>query len=205
MSGWRHRARGRRQAIRPRGRLGGMTVWLISVLERPSPRALRLAVAVVALLLMGAVITASTVAPSPDSAIRSRGPARRPPAGQRTTAPAPRRLARPVPLAQLVRAHGAAERFLGTFLAFAYGRARAPEVSAVTPALRRQLTGERARITPVERRGQPSVVSLGVVGMTPGFALATAMVSDGGITAYPLRFTLLGRADRWVVCSVQQG
>jgi hypothetical protein len=78
-------------------------------------------------------------------------------------------------------------------------------VSAVTLDLRRQLARERVQITPVERRRYPRVVSLGVVGMTPGFALATATVEDGGITAYPLRFTLHSSAGRWAVSSVQEG
>jgi hypothetical protein len=41
--------------------------------------------------------------------------------------------------------------------------------------------------------------------MTPGFVLATAMVEDGGIAAYPLRFTLHGKAGGWAVGSVQEG
>jgi hypothetical protein len=110
-----------------------------------------------------------------------------------------------VPAAQLRRAHDAAERFLRTFLPFAYGRARAPAVTAVTRALRSQLGRERAKITPVERHRHSSVVSLSIVGMTPGFALATAIVDDGGIADYPLRFTLQQGAGRWAVSGVQDG
>jgi hypothetical protein len=182
-----------------------MTAWLISALERLPPRARRLVVAVVALLLIGAAITALTIAPSPGTGARSGRPAPRAPARQTTTPPSTQRLAPPVPAAELRRAHDAAERFLGTFLPFAYGRSRALEVSAVTPALRRQLTRGRRQITPVERRRQPRVVSLRVVGMTPGFVLATAIVDDGGIAAYPLRFTLQESGDRWAVSSVQEG
>ena len=110
-----------------------------------------------------------------------------------------------MPGPELRRARDAAERFLGSYLSFAYGRARAPSVTPVTPALRNQLTREHAQITPVERRRHTRVVSLRVVGMTPGFVLATAMVDDGGIAAYPLRFTLQRSPGRWSVSSVLEG
>jgi hypothetical protein len=182
-----------------------MTAWLISALKRLPPRARRFVVAVVALLLIGAAITALTIAPSPRTGARLDRPAPRGPARQTTMRPSPQRLGSPLPAAELRRAHDAAERFLGTFLPFAYGRALALEVRVVTPALRRQLTRERAQITPVERRRQPRVVSLRVVGMTPGFVLATAMIDDGGIAAYPVRFTLQESGGRWAVSSVQEG
>ena len=180
-----------------------MTAWLISALERLPPRARR--VVVVALVLIGAAITALTIAPSPGTGVRRATPAPRGPERQTTRHPSRQRVAPPVPAAQLRRAHDAAERFLGTFLAFAYGRAPALEVRAVTLALRRQLGLEHAPITPVERHRHPHVVSLRVVGMTPGFVLATAMVDDGGIAAYPLRFTLQGGVGRWSVSSLQEG
>jgi hypothetical protein len=182
-----------------------MTAWLIAALERLPPRVRRIVVAVVALVLIGAAITALTIAPSPGTGARSSRPASRAPARQTARHPPPQRLAPPVPGPELRRAHDAAERFLGTFLAFAYGRARAPSVTPVTPALRNQLTREHAQITPVERRRHTRVVSLRVVGMTPGFVLATAMVDDGGIAAYPLRFTLQRSAGRWSVSSVLEG
>jgi hypothetical protein len=161
-------------------------------------------VVVVALLLIGAAITALTIAPPPGTRVR-RAPVPRGPARQTPPHPSRQRVAPPVPAAQLRRAHDAAERFLRTFLPFAYGRARAPAVTSVTRALRSQLARERAQITPVERYRHPSVVSLSVVGMTPGFALATAIVADGGIAAYPLRFTLQQGAGRWAVSGVQDG
>jgi hypothetical protein len=182
-----------------------MTAWLIAALERLPPRVRRIVVAVVALVLIGAAITALTIAPSPGTGARSSRPAPRAPARQTARHPPPQRLAPPVPGPELRRAHDAAERFLGTFLAFAYGRARAPSVTPVTPALRNQLTREHAQITPVERQRHTRVVSLRGVGMTPGFVLATAMVDDGGIAAYPLRFTLQRSAGRWSVSGVLEG
>ena len=185
-----------------------MTAWLIAALERLPPRVRRIVVAVVALVLIGAAITALRIAPSPGTGARSSRPAPRAPARQTARHPSPQRLAPPVPGPELRRARDAAERFLGSYLSFAYGRARAPSVTPVTPvtpALRNQLAREHAQITPVERRRQPRVVSLRVVGMTPGFVLATAMVDDGGIAAYPLRFTLQESGDRWAISSVQEG
>jgi hypothetical protein len=182
-----------------------MTAWLLSALERLPPWARRVVVVVVALLLIGAAITALTIAPQPGTRVRRATPAPRGPARQTPPNPPRQRVAPPVPAAQLRRAHDEAERFLRTFLPFAYGRARAPAATSVTPALRRQLVRERAHVTPVERHRHPSVVSLSVVGMTPGFALATAIVDDGGIAAYPLRFTLQRSAGRWSVSSVLEG
>jgi len=182
-----------------------MNTWLIAALERLPPRVRRIVVAVVALVLIGAAITALRIAPSPGTGARSSRPAPRAPTRQTARHPSPQRLAPPVPGPELLRARDAAERFLGSYLSFAYGRARAPSVTPVTPALRNQLTREHAQITPVERRRHTRVVSLRVVGMTPGFVLATAMVDDGGIAAYPLRFTLQRSAGRWPVSSVLEG
>jgi hypothetical protein len=182
-----------------------MTAWLIAALERLPPRVRRMVVAVVALVLIGAAITALTIAPSPGTGARSSRPAPRAPARQTARHPSPQRLAPPVPGPELRRARDAAERFLGSYLSFAYGRARAPSVTPVTPAVRNQLTREHAQITPVERRRHTRVVSLRVLGMTPGFVLATATVDDGGIAAYPLRFTLQRSAGRWSVSSVLEG
>ena len=182
-----------------------MTGWLISALERLPPWARRVVVVVVALLLIGVAITGLTVAPSPGTGVRMATPPPRGPAQQTTPHPSRQRIAPPVPTAQLRLAHDAAERFLRSYLSFAYGRVRADAVTPVTPALRNQLAQEHARITPVEPRRHPRALSARVVGMTPGFALATAMVDDGGIAAYPLRFTLQAHAGRWSVSGVQAG
>jgi hypothetical protein len=182
-----------------------MTAWLISAVERLPLRVRRVVVAVAALLLIGAAIAALTIVPSPASGVRLGPPASRAPARQTSARPSPQRLAPPVPAAQLRRAHDATERFLATYVPFAYGRPGARAVSSVTPVLGRRLARDGAPLTPVERRRRPRVVSLRVVGMTPGFALATAIVDDGGIAAYPLRFTVQEGAGRWAVSSVQAG
>ena len=180
-----------------------MTAWLISALERLPPRARR--VVVVALVLIGAAITALTIAPQPGTRVRRPRPVPRGPARQTPPHPPRQRVPPPVPAAQLRRAHDAAEWFLGSYLSFAYGRARAPSVTPVTPALRNQLVRERAPVTPVERRRHPRVVSLRVVGIMPDFVAAIAAVTDGGIATYPLRFTLQRIAGRWSVSSVLAG
>jgi hypothetical protein len=182
-----------------------MTAWLISALERLPQRARRVVVIVVALLLVGAAVTGLTIAPSPRTEVRRATPAPRGPARQTTPHPSRQRVAPPVPAAQLRRAHGAAKRFLVTYLRFAYGRASAMAVKAVTPELHRQLVRERAHVTPAERQRHPRVVSLRLVGIMPGFAAATAAVEDGGIAAYPLRFALQESGGRWAVSSVQEG
>jgi hypothetical protein len=174
-------------------------------MSRLAPRARRTAVAVVALLLIGAAITALTTMGSREGGRRPGRPPAQPRASETTARAAAHRLATPVRSAQLTRAHDAAERFLGSYLAFAYGQARAPQVRAVTPALGRQLMRGRTPIAPVELSRRPRVAWLRLVGMTPGFALATAMVNDGGITPYPLRFTLQARGGHWSVNGVQQG
>jgi hypothetical protein len=98
-----------------------------------------------------------------------------------------------------------AERFLAGYLRFAYGRGSALAVGGVPSALRRQMLRERAQLTPVERRCRPRVASLQTVGTTPTFVVATAVIDDGGVTTYRLRFTLQPEASRWAVSSVEEG
>ena len=85
---------------------------------RLAPRARRTAVAAVALLLIGAAISALTIAGSQEGRRRPGKPAQRPPARETTTRSAPHRLAPLVRAAQLMRARDAAERFLDAFLAY---------------------------------------------------------------------------------------
>ena len=117
----------------------------------------------------------------------------------------PPRLRPPVSGSDLRLASRVASRFLLSYLKFAYGRARATSVEAVTPGLRSQLMRDRAQVTPAERARHPRVVSLRVLGTNPGFVLATASVEDGGIAAYRLRFALREEGGRWLVSDVQEG
>jgi hypothetical protein len=60
-------------------------------------------------------------------------------------------------------------------------------------------------VTPAERGRHPRVVSLAAVARSPGVVLATALVADGGVTTYPLRITLEGGRDGWLVSGVDGG
>ena len=71
--------------------------------------------------------------------------------------------------------------------------------------LRGELVRHRAQLTPVERHRRPRVMSLKTLGTTPAFVVATALIDDGGVTVYRLRFTLQREADRWAVSSVAEG
>jgi hypothetical protein len=111
----------------------------------------------------------------------------------------------PVSAAELGRARTVAIRFLHGYLPFAYGRARADHVIAVTATLRRQLTTEQALVTPTEGRRHPRVVSLAMVGQAPKVVLVTALVEDGGVIAYALRITLQAGRSGWLVSAVDGG
>jgi hypothetical protein len=182
-----------------------MAAWLIAAIERLPPRARRVVVAATALLLLAGAITSLTLQAGGGreagrSGVTVRAPTRRPAAP-----PGPPRVRPPVSRSYLRLAGRVAGRFLRSYLKFAYGRARATSVEAVTAGLRSQLMRNRAQVTPVERARQPRVVSLATVGTTPGFAVATASMEDGGIAAYRLRFVLREAGGRWLVSDVQEG
>src|SRR5450755_1453548 len=182
-----------------------MAAWLIAAIERLPQRARRVVVAATALLLLAGAITSVTLQArrgreAGRSAVSGRAPARRPGAQ-----PMPPRLRPPVSGSNLRLASRVAARFLLSYLKFAYGRARATSVEAVTPGLRGQLMRDRAQVTPAERARHPRVVSLRVLGTNPGFVIATASVKDEGIAAYRLRFALREEGGRWLVSDVQEG
>jgi hypothetical protein len=171
-----------------------MAAWLISAIGCIPPRMCRVVVAATAVLLVAAAITALTLQAGSGGGARLTAASAPAPPRDATLAPAGHPPRAPVSAAELQRAHRVAGRFLITYLQFAYGKASAESVKAITPGLRTQLTAERARVTPAERRRHPRVVSLATVGTTPGFVVATATIEDGGIAAYRLRFALRNRA-----------
>ena len=176
---------------------------LLVALGRLPPCVRRLAVAVGAVLAVGAAIAAVMLSGPRDGPGRQPAvPRRHVAGGARTSLP---RIPPPVSAGQLFVARGVGERFLAGYLPFAYGRGSVSAVSPVTPGLRHQLTGEWARLTPAERRRRPRVISLQTVGTTPALVVATAVVDDGGVTTYRLRFTLEGGSGRWAVSSVEAG
>ena len=183
-----------------------MAAWLIAAIERLPPRVRRAGVAATAVLLLGGAITSLTLEASTGGAARRstpavHGPSRRAPARPlqprvrppvSSGRPAPCRSSRAaVPrLVSAVRVRQG-QRWVGE------GRhARAAQPADQPSALRRR------RPSAAATRG---VVSLGVVGTTPGFVLATATVDDGGIAAYRLRFALREQGGRWLVSDVQEG
>jgi hypothetical protein len=181
-----------------------VTGLLLAAVERLPVRARRVVVAVGALLLLALAIAAVTLT-GPREGGRPRGsasPPRAPAVATNTSSP---RLLAPVSGAELTGARLVAERFLAGYLPFAYGRASAATVAGVTPGLSRQLLQERVAAPPAERARQPRVVSLQLVGTTPGFAVATAVIDDGALTAYRLRVTVQRQSGRWAVSSVVEG
>jgi hypothetical protein len=182
-----------------------MAACLLAAIERLPPRARRIVLAATAVLLLVGAITPLTFEAAPGGGARRRTPIPFGPSHRAPARPLPPPVSSPVSVTGLYAARVVAGRFLASYLQFAYGRAAAGSVNAVTPVLRRQLSQQWAQVTPGERGRHPRVVSLGMVGMAPGFVLATAIVEDGGIAAYRLRLTVEEQAGRWLVSSVQEG
>jgi hypothetical protein len=179
-----------------------MSDLVLAALERLPRRVRRFVVAIGALLALGAVVAALTLTASHG------GQARRPaPQRPAATVPraAPRRLPPPVSTAAMLQARRVAKRFLAGYLPFAYARGSALAIRGATQTLRRQLLSPRAQLTPVERRRRPRVVAVQTIGTTPTFVVATAVIDDGGVATYRLRFTLSRSAGRWAVSSVREG
>jgi hypothetical protein len=177
-----------------------MTGRLSAALRRGSRTTRRVTLA--ALVLVALQIVASALAPSPHRAHRPVPPPAGP-VGPRRTPAAPG--SRPISPGGLVAARRVAGRFLAGYLPFLYGRASARSIDGVTPDLRRQLIRVRGLATPVERQRDPGVVSLTAVGQAPAVVLATAVVADGGVTAYALRMVLRSGRDGWLVSGVDGG
>jgi hypothetical protein len=190
--------------VRAAGRVGEMSDLLHAALERLSPRSRRSMVAVGALLALGAVMAALTLI-APHGGHKREPTARPRPAGASLPQRSPRGLPPPVSRGQLTVARRVGERFLVGYLRFTYGRGSALAVSGVTSVLRRQLLRRRAQLTPVERRRRPRVVSLQTIATTPAFVVARAVIDDGGVVTYPLRFTVEHGGGRWAVTSVEGG
>lgn len=175
---------------------------LLSVFRRPARSARYMAVAAVALVVVEIVASALT------PAARRGHVARRTPASaiaSQQTGVTAQRIRPSASAVELARARGIATRFLERYLPFVYGRASAKSVRGVTPALRRELTRETAQVTPAEHGRHPRVASLAVVGQAPRVVLATALVEDGGVTAYALRITLQEGSSGWLASAVDGG
>lgn len=183
-----------------------MTAWLLAALDRLPPRWRRVGVGAAALMLLAAAITALTLEARPVERLHRPTPAaapivRRPPRSR----PARRTARQPVSATELGRAREVAERFVFSYLRFAYGRATARSVVDVAPSLQSRLIRGRSSVTPVGRQHHPRLLSLHTVGTMPGFVVATVTVDDGGIAAYRIRFSLQERSGRWLVGAVEEG
>ena len=175
-----------------------MISWLRAALRRLSPRVGGIGLAV---LILGAVIF--VVEPAREVSKRSHEQPTRATATGMTHGG--RQEPSAVQAALIERARGVARKFLAGYLPFAYGRAPAALVRAVRPALRRQLSRERALVTPVERRRHPRVVSLTALAQAPEVVVATALIDDGGIANYALRVTVRRTSRGWIVTRVDEG
>jgi hypothetical protein len=174
-------------------------LWLM--LGRRLGLARRLTVAALGVLALGAVASALTPARWPTRSARPPA-ARSPRFVQAPTGPAhPARLS----AGALGGARRAAVRFLAGYLPFLYGRGSARSIDAVASALRRQLMGEGARVTPAECLRRPRVISLTVVGQAPRVVVVGALVEDGGVAGYALRITLREGPVGWVASAVDGG
>jgi hypothetical protein len=178
-----------------------MIELMLAGLVRLPPRIRRFLIAVGALLALGAVIAALT--PTTPHGSHQRRVASQPRAVARLSRNSLRRIPPPVSAGELALAHQVAQRFLAGYLGFAHGSGSALAISGVTPSLRRQLLRRRAQVTLVARRRWPRVVSVQTIGTMPTFVVATAVIDDGGVAMYPVRFTLNYSAGRWAVSSVE--
>jgi hypothetical protein len=111
----------------------------------------------------------------------------------------PPRGAPAAPDAQIAQARLVARRFLARYVPFLYGRGRAERIPHVSGTVRRGLTRARARETPVSRTRRPRIGGLSLTAQARRSLIARADVDDGGVTPYPLTFTLIRRGGRWIV------
>lgn len=92
-----------------------------------------------------------------------------------------------------------ARRFLVAYLALLYGRGHVAALPHASANVRRSLARGRARVAPAARRRGPRVARLELVAQARDAVVATALVEDGGVSAYPLTFSLVLRGGQWTV------
>lgn len=109
----------------------------------------------------------------------------------------------PVSGRELAAARSVARRFLAGYLPYLYGHVPASQVTDVSATVARSLRRSTVQVTPAQRHRHPRLVGLTLIGQTPDSVIATARIADGGVTAYPLTFTL-ARTSRagWVVADL---
>jgi hypothetical protein len=112
-------------------------------------------------------------------------------------------IGRPAPVDPGVTdARTAAQRFLGPYLRFLYGRTRPGSVPGTTAEVARELRRGRARPTPAQAQRRPRLAGLEVTLQTPGSAVAAATIADGGPAPYRIVLGLERHNGRWLVADL---
>jgi hypothetical protein len=177
-----------------------VTGWLARWLDRSRGNQLAALAALAMLLIVGVAL--AIVGSKADTRRESSGlswPA------ARTSRPATAPASSPRPLnagaaTEPAPARAVAERFLAGYLAYSYGHAQLGAIRDVDPRLVRSLDQQRRpRVPPAARKRHPRVTSLQLLAQARGAMQATATVSDGSGSQYPLVVYLDQRPGGWVV------
>jgi len=104
--------------------------------------------------------------------------------------------------ADLRAAGQAARAFVGPYLLYTYGQAKASQIPAADPTLIAQLAANPPSVPPSVRSRHPKVTSLSVSGGGAGHVAFQAYVSDRTVT-YGVPLTVTREQGRWLVTSVQ--
>ena len=95
-----------------------------------------------------------------------------------------------------------ARAFVGPYLLYTYGQAKASQIPAADPTLIAQLAANPPSVPPSVRSRHPRVTSLVVSGGQARQVAFQAYVSDGTDT-YGVPVTVTREQDGWLVTSVQ--
>lgn len=114
--------------------------------------------------------------------------------------PAPEGGTAPEHLPAAPAAH-AAQRFLAGYLPYIYGHGSAQAITGVTPALGRELSRHRPRVSPAQRQRHARVVTFRGQPGPRNTMLVTALIDDdGGVARYPIQMLVSRhRGGRWLV------
>ena len=104
--------------------------------------------------------------------------------------------------ADLRAAGQAARAFVGPYLLYTYGQAKASQIPGADPTLIAQLAANPPSVPSSVRSRHPKVTSLSVSGGGAGHVAFQAYVSDRTVT-YGVPLTVTREQNRWLVTSVQ--
>lgn len=94
-------------------------------------------------------------------------------------------------------ARSAARAFLTSYLQISYGHADLQTLRRATPALRRTLRAQAARVPPGVRKRTPRITELELRATQDGQLRAMATIDDGDIAPYLVFATLARRDGDW--------